>query len=190
MFRLTAGTLLAPTLVALSLAALPAQADEVTDLLDSAREAYDAGDIQFALDDLEMARQRLVEMKTASLGAFLPDAPDGWTREVNTEMNTGLAMMGGGVGAEARYMSQDGEELKLTLMADNPMVASMSAMINNAGAMGMKTERIGRQRFAVQDGQMMALIGNRVLVQAEGDVETARGLLDKMDFEGMAVFGQ
>ena len=40
MFRLTTGTLLAPTLVALSLAALPAQADEVTDLLDSAREAY------------------------------------------------------------------------------------------------------------------------------------------------------
>ncbi|GAA4221427.1 hypothetical protein GGQ68_000169 [Sagittula marina] len=181
-------TLMMSAALAMSLTTAAA-ADEVSDLLTSAQEAYAAGDIQFALDDLDMARAKLLEQKTASLGAYLPEAPDGWTREVNTEMGQGLAMMGGGVGAEATYTGDD-SSVKITLMADNPMVASMSAMIANAGAMGMKTERIGRQRFATQDGQMMALVGNRILVQAEGDTEAARSLLDKVDFGAMASFGQ
>lgn len=169
--------------------ALPAQADDVTELMKSAMTAYEDGDIQYALDELDMARAKLLEMKTASLGSFLPEAPDGWRREVNSEMNKGLAMMGGGVGAEATYTDPDGERIKITLMADNPMVMSMSGMIANAAMMGMKTERIQRQKFAVQDGQMMALIGNRILVQTEGDTEKTRPLLDMMDFAEMSQFG-
>lgn len=169
--------------------ALPAQADDVTDLMNSAMQAYSDGDIQYALDELEMARQKLLAMKTASLGAFLPAAPDGWTREDNGDMNTGLAMMGGGVGAEATYTDADGSTVKITLMADNPMVMGMSGMIANAAVMGMKTERIQRQKFAVQDNQMMALIANRILVQADGDPEKARPLLEMMDLEGMSSFG-
>jgi hypothetical protein len=169
--------------------ALPAQADEVEDLLTSALQAYRDGDIQFALDDLDMARRALVDLKSASLGAYLPEAPDGWTREVNSEMNAGLAMMGGGVGAEATYSSGDGQRVKLTLMADNPMVMGMSTIIQGAAMMGLEVERINRQRFAIQEGQFLALVGNRVLVQTEGDLETARGLLEKMDFNALAGFG-
>ncbi|WP_420327259.1 hypothetical protein [Mameliella sp.] len=169
--------------------ALPAQADDVSDLMESALKAYEDGDIQYALDELDMARAKLLEMKTASLGSFLPEAPDGWTREINTEMNKGLAMMGGGVGAEATYTDPDGERIKITLMADNPMVMSMSGMIANAAMMGMKTERIQRQKFAIQDRQMMALIANRILVQTDGDPEKTRPLLDMMDFAEMSRFG-
>lgn len=175
--------------LAFSVLALPAQADDVTDLLESARQAYSDGDIQYALDELDMARRLLLDMKTASLGSFLPDAPDGWTREVNSEMNAGLAMMGGGVGAEATYTAADGERIKITLMADNPMVMGMSGMIANAAMMGMKTERIQRQKFAVQDNQMMALIANRILVQTEGDPDKTRPLLEAMDFSQMSEFG-
>jgi len=169
--------------------ALPAEADDVSDLMDSALKAYEDGDIQYALDELDMARAKLLEMKTASLGSFLPEAPDGWTREINTEMSQGLAMMGGGVGAEATYTDPDGARIKITLMADNPMVMSMSGMIANAAMMGMKTERIQRQKFAIQDRQMMALIANRILVQTDGDPEKTRPLLDKMDFGEMSRFG-
>ncbi|WP_417205705.1 hypothetical protein [Antarctobacter sp.] len=173
----------------LSTLALPAQADDVTDLMDSALKAYRDGDIQYALDELDMARRALLEMKTASLGSYLPEAPDGWTRAVNTEMNTGLAMMGGGVGAEATYTDAGGERVKITLLADNPMVMSMSGMIANAAVMGMKTERIQRQKFAIQDKQMMALVANRILVQTEGDPDKTRPLLEAMDFAEMANFG-
>jgi hypothetical protein len=181
-------TRLASLAVALCIA-LPAKADEVTDTLQSAIDAYSAGDIQYALEELDYARQKLLEMKTDSLGAFLPQAPDGWTRQVDTEMTAGLAMMGGGVGAAAEYTAPDGASATITLMADNAMVGSMAAMVANAAAMGMKTERINRQQFAAQDGQMLALVGNRVLIQAEGDLSAARMLLQSMDFEAMAGFG-
>lgn len=169
--------------------ALPAQADDVSDLMESALKAYEDGDIQYALDELDMARRALLDMKTASLGSYLPEAPEGWTREVSTEMGAGLAMMGGGVGAEATYTDAGGARVKITLMADNPMVMSMSGMIANAAVMGMKTERIQRQKFAVQDKQMMALIANRILVQTEGNPEQTRPLLEAMDFADMANFG-
>ena len=48
-------------------------------LLDAARAAYEAGNIQDTLEELAYAQQLVREMKTAGLVDFLPDAPDGWT---------------------------------------------------------------------------------------------------------------
>lgn len=176
--------------IAAGFLAIPAYADEITDTLQSAITAYEDGDIQYALEELDFAKQKLLEMKTDSLGAFLPAAPDGWTFEKNSEMNAMLGIMGGGVGAEGVYKSGDGTEVKVTLMADNPMVASIGAMVSNASAMGLKVERINRQRFAAQDNQLMGLVANRILVQTEGDLDTARSVLEQMDFKAMASFGQ
>ncbi|MCR8549080.1 hypothetical protein M4578_14675 [Salipiger sp. P9] len=170
--------------------AAPALADEITDTLQSAIEAYESGDVQYALEELDFARSKLLEMKTDALGAFLPEAPEGWTREVNDEANAAMTMMGGGVAAEADYVAPGGESYRIQMFADNPIVASMSAMITNAGAMGLKTDRIGRQKFAIQDDQTMGLIANRILIQVEGpDAETRKTLLEAMDFAAMASFG-
>lgn len=177
-------------LIAAGLLAIPAHADEISDTLQSAITAYEDGDIQYALEELDFAKQKLLEMKTDSLGAFLPAAPEGWSFEKNSEMNSLLGMMGGGVGAEGFYKSGDGTEVKITLMADNPMVASIGAMVTNASAMGLQVERINRQRFAAQDSQLMGLVANRILVQTEGDMDIARTILEQMDFKAMASFGQ
>lgn len=174
----------------LALLAAPAAADEITDTLQSAIEAYEQGDVQYALEELDYARSKLNELKTDALSAFLPEAPEGWTREIDTEANAGMAMMGGGVAAEASYGTPEGDYYTVQMFADNPMVASMSAMIMNAGAMGLKTERIGRQKFALQDDQTMGLIANRILLQVDGpDAETRKRLLEAMDFDAMANFG-
>ena len=183
-------TLLFALPASLALLAAPASADEIADTLQSAIDAYQEGDVQYALEELDYARSKLLEMKTDALGAFLPEAPEGWTREVDTEANAAMAMMGGGVAAEAEYSSPDGENYTVQMFADNPMVASMSAMIMNAGAMGLKTERIGRQKFALQDSQTMGLIANRILLQVEGpEAGTRKMLLEAMDFDAMANFG-
>lgn len=173
--------------------ALPqiAAADEISDTLESALKAYQDGDVQYAIEELDFARLLLLELKTDALSEYLPPAPEGWTVEVNSEINAGMAMMGGGVGAEATYTAPDGDNsFTITMMADNPMIASMSAMLANAGAMGLKTERLGRQRFMVQDGEISGVVGNRVLIQARGDdtgliFET----LEKTDFRALADFG-
>ena len=99
-------------------------------------------------------------------------------------------MMGGGVGAEAEYVG-DGDSFTITILADNPMVGAMSAMIGNAAAMGMKVERIGREKFAVQDDTVQGLVDNRILVKAEGgDVPTMLKLLEEIDYRELGRFGQ
>jgi hypothetical protein len=64
------------TLPAAALAALvlplPAQADDITDALTAAIEAYEAGDIQDALAETAYATQLLNDVQSEGLAVFLP----------------------------------------------------------------------------------------------------------------------
>ncbi len=168
---------------------LPAAADDVTDAIESALQAYKDGDNAYAIDELKYATQLLNAMKQDDLAKFLPEAPDGWTRELSDDMGAGLAMIGGGSGAEAKY-SSDTDSFTLTFLADSPMVMSMGAMIGNP-ALGGKPIRIGRAKFAKQDGDLIGLVNNRVLVQASGaSEETMLEILKTIDMKGLGQFGQ
>lgn len=181
-------------LSSIALAALclaqPVSADEVEDTLNSAIDAYRDGDMQYALEELAYATSLLTAMKSDSLSAFLPQAPEGWTREVNAEMNAGMAMMGGGVGAEATY-SNGQDSFKVTMMADNAMVAGLGSVLANATIIpGIKLHRAGRQKFAEQDGELTGLIDNRVLIQANGaSTDVMLDLLRTIDFRELGRFG-
>lgn len=177
---------LVPLALALTLA-LPVHADEVSEAIQRALDAYNAGDTATAAEELTYASQQLSTMKADSLAAYLPEPPEGWTREVNTDMSAGLQLMGGGVGAEASYSGPD-TSFTLTLMADNPMVASMGAML--ASGLAGKMIRVGPEKFTDQDGSLAAMIGNRVLVQAQGaPAEVMIPVLEKLDFAALEAFG-
>jgi hypothetical protein len=175
----------------LAFSPLSVAADEISDALESAQQAYADGDIQYAIEELDFARQRLIALKTDALGVYLPEALDGWSREVDSEMGAALGMMGGGAGAEATYRNEsDGSEYTVTLIADNPMIAGIAGMIGQASLMGIRVERIGRQKFMVQDGEMTGLIANRILVKVAGDdEELMKSVLESMDFRAIANFG-
>ena len=178
------------TLYGLALLALtsPALADEVSDTLSSALQAYEDGDITYAIEELDYAKQLLQAMKTDVLSTLLPEAPDGWTREVSDEMGQGLAMLGGGVGAEATY-TMDDQSFTITFMANNPMVAAFGGMIGNAGLLGGKMVRVGREKFLDSDGELSALIDNRILVQATGaDQDVMVPVLETIDFNALKDF--
>ena len=180
------------TAIAFALAAvLPAHADEISDTIQSALDAYNAGDVAFATEELAFAQQLLQQMSAMSLSDCLPEAPEGWTREINTEMNAGLAMMGGGVGAEAEY-SDGTDTFTVRYMADNPMVTAMAGMLSNSAlmaAMGQMT-RVGRQKYVNQDGTMSTLVNNRILVQAEGAApEVMLPVLEAIDHRKLGEFG-
>lgn len=179
-----------PLLLATALAvATPVAADEITDTIQSALDAYKDGDTSYALEELNFAIQQLNALKKDSLVGFLPEPLDGWTREVDDQMAAGMMAFGGGVGASADYVSDSGN-FTITYMADNPMVASMAGMLANPALTGGKMVRVGRQKFVSQDGQMMALIGNRVLVQVDGDdADAITAHLETVDFKAMAGFG-
>jgi len=171
--------------------AVPAQADPVIEALQSAIEAYEDGDMQYALDEIAEAQRLIGEKKTAGLAEFLPEAPAGWTREVSTEANAALMFLGGGVLAEASYEG-GGARFTLKLMADNPMVAQLGAMLGNQAMIAQmgKVRRINRVRFLEQDQSLQALIGNRVLVQAEGAApDVMEPVVAAIDFSALERFG-
>lgn len=179
------------TATVLSLMPALGQADDVTDALNAALDAYEDGDVSFALEELNFALQILQSMQQNTFQQFLPEAPAGWVREIDKDMNAGLAMMGGGTGASAQYRAENGSgSYSVTLVSDNPMVMSMGAMIANAGVMGMEVKRVGRQRVAIGENQALALVNNRVLVNIEGnDPDLLSDAMESIDFEGLSDFG-
>ncbi len=183
------------TAAALALAPLPALAqdgdDEIMTTLQSAMDAYADGDIQYALDELAYAQQLLNGLVAEGLQAYLPEPLEGWTMTIDEEAGQGMAFMGGGTIARGEYTGP-GQSFTITLMADNPMVTSMGAMLGNSQMMATmgRIVRINRQSFLDQDGDLSALIGNRILVQAEdGDTEVMVRHLEQMDFREMMSFG-
>lgn len=169
-----------------------ARADEVTDTLNSAIAAYEEGDIAYALDELEYAKQLMSAMKADALQAYLPDAPQGWSREIGTDNDMAMAMSmlgGGGTAATATYSNGD-QDFTVTIMVDSPMMAMMGGMIANAAAMGLPIIRVGREKFIEQDGDLFALIGGRVMVQVTGDADrdVVVETLKNIDYRGLKSF--
>ncbi len=169
-----------------------ASADEFTDVVEGALEAYRAGDIGAARSDLEYAANLLAQMKSAGLAGFLPDALPGWERsDAEAEgMSAGLGMFGGGTVAAASYSNPDGE-LTISLIADSPMLASFGAMFSGiAAAAGAKPMRIQRVQFADNDGELQGLVDNRVLVSVSGtaSLESKKAYLEAMDMEALKDF--
>lgn len=172
-----------PALCAIRLVVLPAT-------LQSAIEAHESGDSGHALKEVDDARQRLLALKTDALAALLREAPDGRTREITTERTAALGMMGGGTGARVEY-SGDGQSVRPMMMADTPVVGTMSGMIANAAMYGARVERVGHDTSMVQNREVTGLVVHNSLVKASGeDVQTLLDLIGTMDFATVKPFGQ
>jgi len=153
----------------------PAQADEIEDSIAAALDAYRAGDAALAKEELDFAGQLLSQLKAEGLAGFLPAALPGWEREDGQTQAMGAAMMGGGQAASATY-SRGSETVEIQLLADNPMVAAMAGMFSNPAAMGAmgSVRRIGREKVIVSsDGELQALVNNRLLIQVTGSASVA-----------------
>lgn len=180
---------------AMILLAAPAKADEIAETLRAALEAYEAGDVAVAREEAEYAVQLLAQAKAGGLGAFLPEAPAGWTREMgDASAGTGMmAMFGGGVTASATYLSPTGEDAEVQLVADSPMIAAMAAMFSSPAAMGAmgRVQRIKRINFAVDgDGEIKGMVGGKVMITVSGSASEADkiALIEAMDLAALASF--
>lgn len=185
--------ILTPILAAAALSLpMQAQADDITDALTAAITAYEAGEIGDALDEMAYAEQMLQALQADGLTGYLPEPLDGWTREIGEDTGAAMGVIGGGYTAEARYSSQTGQ-FSIMLMVDNPMVMQMGAMLGNRAMMAMMGEiiRVKGENFVNQDGDVLGLLGGRVLVEASGgDLDTMVAHLEQMDFAALQSFGQ
>ncbi|MEM9736707.1 MAG: hypothetical protein AAF908_08905 [Pseudomonadota bacterium] len=178
--------------IILCLTVVPAAADEVTETIQAALEAYEAGDIATAKEELDFAAQLLSQLKAEGLSEFLPEPFEGWTREEVDTQAAGASLFGGGQMAAALYASDEGD-LEIRLMADSPMVTSMAAVLGNPALMGAMgtVKRVNRQRVVITpDGALQALIDGRVLVQIEGAAPAEQKLayFETLDIEGLKAF--
>jgi hypothetical protein len=183
-----------PAAVALALAGLPAVADEFTDTLDSARKAYDAGDITGAREDLDYAGKLLTAMKGEALAKFLPAAPAGWTREAASDDDSAaggvMGMFGGGSTAGATYRNGS-DTFTIRLIADSPVVNGLGGLISGmAGLAGGKPIRIQRVEFTQSDDGLQGVVNKRVMVNVTGSapLEVKQAALESMDFKALGDF--
>ncbi len=192
MIRFASTLTLAGALTLALVPATPALADEVSDSIRAALEAYEAGDVTLAKEELDYAGQLLSQMKAEGLSAFLPTPMDGWSREDGETQALGAAMMGGGLTASATY-TRAGERVEVSLMADNPMVTAMAGMFSSTammGAMGTLKRINGQKAVLTNDGELQALVNNRILVQVTGSGSTAdkEAYFAAIDMDGLKDF--
>lgn len=176
------------TAAALTLSAHVA-ADEFTDTIDAALEAYAADDVNAAAEELSYASTLLQTIKGERFAALLPEALDGWTREVDMEANAAVGMFGGGVTATGDYAGPSGN-VRIQMMADNPSIMTMAGMYANPQMMSSMGEvvRVNRQSFVNQDGELTGVIGGRVLITVNGNasLDDKKAYLEAMDFGAIA----
>ena len=150
---------------------MPAHADEVSDALQAALDAYASGNLAKVSETMTMATRALGKQQSAMLAALLPAAPSGWTMTPTEDFGQSFGIMGGGAGAEGRYDNADQSvSFTMSFVADNPMVASMGAMLGNVQMMSMmgKVVKVGDQPLLDADNNLSGLVNGRVLFQAQG----------------------
>lgn len=173
---------------AIGLFSTPVLADDFTETIDLALEAYADGDIDTAKEELDFAAQLLQEMQGENFKTFLPEPMDGWTREDgDNDDAAAMAMFGGGVMANAQYSNGD-DYIEIQLMSGNAMVSSFAGMFGNTATMAMMGNlvRVNREKFVDQDGDIQGMVGN-VLVSASGSAseEDKIAYLEMIDFEAL-----
>lgn len=178
---------------AAAIAASSAAADEFTDTLNGALEAYAQGDIVVASEELEYAMTLLGAMKADALAKFLPEPPAGWTRAEDSASDgqaAAFAMFGGGTTASATYV-KDGADLTVAIVADSPMATGIGGMLSGlAAAGGTKPLRIQRTQFVLNENELQGLVDDDVLVSVGGSasVEDKTAFLEAMDLQGLEDF--
>ncbi|MEZ5534128.1 MAG: hypothetical protein R3F02_00755 [Thiolinea sp.] len=181
----------------LAVMAAPVLADDVTDSIREATEAYESGDIAGAVDSLNYAVQLLQQMKGASLVELLPDAPEGWEAEEAESASVGAAMFGGGLTASRSYRKEK-SSVDIQIVTDSPMLQGMMAMFTNpmfAASSGGKMTKINKQKAilkydkAANDGEIQIVVKNRYMVTVSGDnvsEEELTAFVEAMDFDKFA----
>lgn len=182
---------------ALSIAALtsaPGSADDITDTLNEALAAYQAGDIAEAKELTTFAAELLNGLRGDALSNMLPDM-DGWEKVLSDDgggMAAAASMMGGGVGVSAEY-TKDADEVTLSIITESPMMAIMAPMMTSSAAMGSmgKVKRISGEKVVLSnEGQIMSLIDNRFMIVIEGldDSEAMIPFFEAIDIEALEAF--
>jgi hypothetical protein len=170
--------------------AAPALADDLSNQLDAARAAYAKGDSLRTLSAVQAAISLLNARLLDQFAKVMPPAPAGW--DAGPPESQLLDTIGGGYSLTRGYTKGE-STLNASLIVDNPAVTASTAMFQAAPQVasqpGWSRLKVGTEdalvRFdpTTRAGEILLVIGGRVLLQIEGTeiaaqdvlVETAKG---------------
>jgi hypothetical protein len=182
-------------LAGLCLLALPAlgQADDIEEQIQRGVKAYQDGQHREAIQELQFAISQLQELLNKEYLTLLPAPPAGWEAEDSEAQTMPAAILGGGTSISRSYLRGE-ERMEITMMADSPLLASLSMMLSNpamlAAGGNVRPYRYESYRGIIEKqdngAEISLLVANRVLVKLSGDniegEKTLEGFLKAMDF--------
>ena len=180
-------------LLALGGPSLQAHADDVTDLLDQAKNQYEDGQLSAAKQSLEFASQLIAQQNASSLESFLPEPLDGWSTQDSNNASVSSTIYGGGISAEREYASGS-NDARVSIVGDSPMISQMAMIFSNPMLMsagGNQAVLINGNMAMVQNNELQMMVANRFLVTISGTasqedkVEYAKAI----DQDGLGQFG-
>lgn len=158
-------------------------ADTVPARLDAARAAHAKGDLARAALELESAVAELQARLGKQLAEFLPPPPAGWQAEpVETHS---LAGTGGGL-AVTRAYGRDDSTLNISLIIDSPAVSAAAAQLAAAPQPNARKVKVGAEEAVMRwdsqgrNGEVLMVLGPRILLQIEGDSLATSDILADM----------
>lgn len=171
-------------------------ADDVTDSIDEALEAYKEGEYTEAIESLSYASQVIGQKKAEQIGQYLPDALDGWSVR-DKQRSGGSAVFGGGSSSERTY-KKGSSSVTVSIAADSPAMQSMMMLFSNpmfAASGGGQLEKIKRQKAIVtydesrQKGDIKIVVKKRFFVSIEGQKVSKEELVayaEAIDYKKLA----
>ncbi|MDA8229899.1 MAG: hypothetical protein M0006_01020 [Magnetospirillum sp.] len=166
--RVVAGALVAGLLVA---AAAPAA--DIASMIDTAKQAYQKGDLALANRTLQAALAGIQDRLGRGFSQFMPASPAGWEAE-DAEIQ-GLGAVGGGLSVTRAYTKGD-SSLNASIILDSPAVEAASALFDTpAGQPNLTRIKVGNEDALLRwdpeskSGDITIVLDKRVLLQIEGD---------------------
>lgn len=162
-------------LAVLAAALATVRADEVTDALNEARTAYEAGDFSAAIQSLDYASSLIRQKSAGVLERALPAPLAGWEADSADNTAAGAAMFGGMTQSQRQYRQGD-KSVTVSIQKDSPLLQMAMAYLANPALAGPNSRqaRIGGQRAMIKyerddrSGEIQIVVAGTTFVQIQG----------------------
>ncbi|NPA95521.1 MAG: hypothetical protein GXO58_08865 [Thermodesulfobacteria bacterium] len=169
---------------AIIVVATPVMADQVTDSIDKAKSLYEQGKYYKAVNELNFVVGLIQDKQVDKFKALLPAPPKGWTAEEAQGARAGGQLIGGGISVSRIYHSSDGQEVKVEMITDSPLLSSVMMLLTNplitsSGRLVVINGEKGIEEWNPQErsGQLQIVLQNRMLITISGTNIKSKSIL-------------
>ncbi|UCE88678.1 MAG: hypothetical protein JSW10_10135 [Pseudomonadota bacterium] len=176
------------------------QADELSDQIERALDAYRDKDYGGAMRRLDVAIALLRQKKAEVVADLLPEPLSGWNAGDAQHSIAATPLMAGGITASRTYTrrGENGQDtsVKITLMTDSPLLQSVSILLANPvfADPQSKVMIVAGQKvyYNADDNALQAVVADRALVVVDGssgvDQSTLKEYFGAIDFEALGKY--